>query len=233
MSMTETTQALLENTNTSLMRLILSLHGSQQQAFIAALTECSDQLRTNSDRLMAIIDDPESLPGDKGRAWHTLLDQLRLLPDTEDRYGMDLAQSESGAAERFPALQYEVEKMDSQESQFADRLRRLMKDKHITQKQLAERVECTQPAISQMLNRKCRPQRSTLEKIAMALQVDIRELWPDIDVVDYLDSVAAFEQDGQVMSEAMAKALRNDQQPRSTIKGKTLPSWKDRVRSDE
>ncbi len=58
-------------------------------------------------------------------------------------------------------------------------------------------------------------------------------LWPDMDVVDYLDSVAAFEQDGQVMSEAMAKALRDDQQPTSTFMGKPLPSWKDRVQSDE
>jgi transcriptional regulator with XRE-family HTH domain len=232
MSTTNTPDAPLENTNTSLMRMILSLHGTQQQAFFAALTECSDQLRTNSERLMAIIDDPESLPRDKGRAWHTLLDQFRLLPDTEGRYGMDLAQSESGAAEKFPALQNEVEKMDSQEAQFADRLRQIMKDKHITQTQLAERVECSQPAISQMLNRKCRPQRSTLEKIAVALQVDIRELWPDIEVVDYLDSVAAFEQDGQEMSEEMAEALRGDSQPRSTIKGKPLPSWKENAQSD-
>ncbi len=233
MSTTEIPDAPHENACTFLTRMIQTLPIEQQPAFYSALMECSDSLRTDSKRLMAIMDAPTSSPGDKGRAWHKMLDQLRLLPDTEGRYGMDLAQSESGAAERFPALQAEVEKMDSQEAQFADRLRQIMKDKHITQKQLAARVECTQPAISQMLNRKCRPQRSTLEKIATALQVDIRELWPDIDVVDYLDSIAAFEQDGQVMSEAMAKALRDDQQPRSTIKGKTLPSRKDRVRSDE
>ncbi|GAB5514228.1 helix-turn-helix domain-containing protein [Rhodopirellula baltica] len=233
MSTTETPDAPLENTNTSLMRMILSLHGTQQQAFIAALTECSDQLRANSERLMAIIDDPKSLPGDKGRAWHTLLDQFRLLPDTEGRYGMDLAQSEAGAAEKFPALQAEVEKMDSQEALFAERLRQLMKTKHITQKQLAERVECTQPAISQMLNRKCRPQRATLEKIAVALQVDVRELWPDIEVVDYLDSVVDFGRDGQVMSEEMANALRDDLQAQSPIRGERLPSWKEAKQNGE
>ena len=233
MSTTEIPDAPRENTCTFLTLMIQTLPVEQQPAFYTALMECSDSLQADSKRLMAVMDAPTSSLGDKGRAWHALLDRLGLLPDTEGSYDMDLAQSESVAAERLPALQYEVEKMDSQEAQFADRLRQIMKHKHITQKQLAERVECTQPAISQMLNRKCRPQRSTLEKIAMALQVDIRQLWPDIDVVDYLDSVAAFEQDGQVMSEAMAKALRDDQQPRSTIKGKPLPSWKDRVRSDE
>ena len=233
MSTTEILDASQDKACTFLTRMIQTLPIGQQSAFYSALMECSDSLRADSKRLMAIMDSPTPLLGDKVRAWYTLLDQFRLLPDTEGRYGMDLVQSESGAAERFPALQYEVEKMDSQEAQFADHLRQIMKDKHITQKQLAERVECTQPAISQMLNRKCRPQRSTIEKIAMALQVDIRQLWPDIDVVDYLDSVAAFEQDGQVMSEAMAKALRDDQQTRSTIKGKSLPSWKDRVQSDE
>lgn len=233
MSTTETPDAPLENTNTSLMRMILSLHGTQQQAFFAALTECSDQLRSNSERLMAIIDDPESLPGDKGRAWHTLLDQFRLLPDTEGRYGMDLGQSESGAAEKFPALQTEVDKMNSQESQFAERLRQIMKDKHITQKELAKRIDCSQPAISQMLNRKCRPQRSTLEKIAAAVDVDVRELWPDIEVMDYLDAAAAFERDGQEMTEEMARALRDDSQPRSSHRGQTLPSWKDNAQDNE
>jgi len=230
MSTTETPDAPLENANTSLMRMILSLHGTQQQAFFAALTECSDQLRSNAERLMAIIDDPESLPGDKGRAWHTLLDQFRLLPDTEGRYGMDLAHSEAGAAEKFPALQSEVEKMNSQEAQFAERLRQIMKNKHITQQELAKRIDCSQPAISQMLNRKCRPQRATLEKIAAAVAVDVRELWPDIEVMDYLDAAAAFERDGQEMSEAMANALRDDSQPRSSLKGQALPSWKENAR---
>jgi hypothetical protein len=67
----------------------------------------------------------------------------------------------------------------------------------------------------------------------LALQVDVRELWPDIEVVDLLDAAADFERDGQVMSEKMANALRDDSQPRSTIPGKALPSWKDRAVADE
>lgn len=233
MSTTKTPDAPQENSCTFLTRMIQALPIEQQPAFYTALMECSDSLRVDSKRLMAIMDAPSASPDDKGRAWHTLLDQFRLLPDTEGRYGMDLGSSESDAAERFPALAREVEKMDSQEAQFAEYLRQIMKDKHITQTQLAERINCSQPAISQMLNRKCRPQRTTLDKLAVALQVDVRKLWPDIEVVDYLDSIAAFEQDGQEMSEEMAKALRDDSQPRSTIEGKPLPSWKASVQSDE
>lgn len=215
-----------ESNNTSLMRLILALRGKQQEAFIRAITECSDQLRADAEKLMAIVDDENALPGEKGRAWNTLLDQFHLLPDDEGRYGMDLVRSESAAAEKFPMLAREVANMDDQETQFAKRLRKLMKDKCVTQKELAERVGCSQPAISQMLNRKCRPQRKTLEKMATALNVDVKELWSDLEVVDLLDAVAEFGNDNYVMTEAEAAALRDTDRPKSKSKGKALPSWK-------
>jgi transcriptional regulator with XRE-family HTH domain len=176
---------------------------------------------------MSIVDDPNSLPGERGRAWNTLLDQFHLLPDDEGRYGMDLARSEAGAAQRYPLLASEVEQMDSQEALFADRLRQIMKDKNITQQELAARIDCSQPAISQMLNRKCRPQRKTLDKIASALRVDVRELWPDLEMVAYMDEIAATESDGYVMSEAEADGLRESSQPRSSVRGNPLRSRKD------
>ncbi len=227
MSMSSTTDALRDNSNTALLRHILSLRGPQQQAFVSALQECGEQLRTDAERLMTIVDDPNSLPGERGRAWNTLLDQFHLLPDDEGRYGMDLARSEAGAAQRFPSLASEVKQMDSQEALFADRLRQIMKDKNITQQQLAERIECSQPAISQMLNRKCRPQRKTLDKIASALSVDVLELWPDLEIVNCMDEIAATESDGYLMSESEASGLRDDSQPRSSIRGKPLRSRKD------
>ena len=182
---------------------------------------------------MSIVDDEKSLPGEKGRAWNTLLDQFHLLPDDEGRYGMDLVRSESAAAEEFPMLAREVAIMDDQEAQFAERLRKLMKDKCITQKQLAKSVGCSQPAISQMLNRKCRPQRKTLEKMAIALNVDVKELWPDVEVVDLLDAVAEFGNNNYVMTEAEAAALKNTDRPKPKSKGKTLPSWKEAKRESE
>jgi transcriptional regulator with XRE-family HTH domain len=227
MSTTSTNDALHDNLNTALLRLILAVRGTQQQAFISALQECSEQLRSDVERLMTIVDDPNSLPGERGRAWNTLLDQFHLLPDDESRYGMDIARSEEAAAPRFPLLANEVARMDSQETLFADRLRQIMKDKNVTQQQLAERIECSQPAISQMLSRKCRPQRKTLEKLASALSVDVHELWPDLEIVQYLDEIAATETDGYVMSESEAIGLRDSGQPRSSIHGKPLRSRND------
>ncbi len=122
--------------------------------------------------------------------------------------------------------------MDSQEALFSDRLRQIMKDKNITQQQLAERIECSQPAISQMLNRKCRPQRKTLDKIASALSVDVLELWPDLEIIHYMDEIAAAESDGYVMSESEARGLRGNSQPRSSIRGKPLRSRKDLKTND-
>jgi transcriptional regulator with XRE-family HTH domain len=227
MSTTLTNDALHDNSNTALLRLILAVRGTQQQAFISALQQCSEQLRSDAERLMAIVDDPNSQPGERGLAWNTLLDQFHLLPDDEGRYGMGIARSEEGAAQRFPVLTYEVNRMDSQEALFADRLRQIMKDKNITQQQLAERIECSQPAISQMLNRKCRPQRKTLDKIASALSVDVVELWPDLEIVQYMDEIVATETDGYVMSESEAIGLRDRGQPRSGIQGKPLRSRND------
>ena len=81
--------------------------------------------------------------------------------------------------------------------------------KCMTQKGLSNRIGCSQPAISQMLNRKCRPQKKTILKLADALQVQPHELWPDIEVAEMLDTVADFEEDGHVMTEAEAQALRD------------------------
>ena len=227
MSTIETPDTPQDRCDSFLLDQLHSLTVEEQNAFHRALLECSNEIKKDALALVAIINDPNSNPGDRGRSMHTLLDQLRILRDDEGRYGMDLVSSESGAAERYPALQREVDKMDSQESEFAERLRALMNDRHISQRQLADQLGCSQPAISQMLNRKCRPQRRTLEKLAGVFEVDMRELWPDIEVMDALDSVAAFQQDDQIMSEAMAKALREPSSLPDPKPIRSLPSWKD------
>ena len=60
-----------------------------------------------------------------------------------------------------------------------------------------------------MLNRKCRPQKRTLLKVADALGVRPQELWPDLEVAEMLDAVASFQQDDYVMTEAEAEALKD------------------------
>ncbi len=165
------------------LRFLVNLPRETLDGFFRVLMECSDQIRHDVLRMFEIADDTSLSDTERLHALMTVLDQLRLIPDKEGRFGMDLAASEEQAAAKYPALADQVEKMNSQEAEFAERLRSLMKAKHITQKELAERVGCSQPAISQMLNRKCRPQRKTLEKMAVALNVDAKELWPDLEVV--------------------------------------------------
>ena len=84
-----------------------------------------------------------------------------------------------------------------------------MTERCVTQQELAERIGCSQPAVSQMLNRNCRPQKKTILKLAEALNVQPQELWPDLEVADMLDAVASFQQDDYVMTEAEAESLRN------------------------
>ena len=50
------------------------------------------------------------------------------------------------------------------------------KHKGLTQKQLAEAIDVTQPAVAQIEREDSKPQRATLEKIAAALDVDVEQL---------------------------------------------------------
>jgi transcriptional regulator with XRE-family HTH domain len=133
--------------------------------------------------------------------------------------------SEANAAAETSALAREVQRMNTQEATFAQRVRELMETKRISQQELADRVGCSQPAISQMLNRSCRPQKKTILKIAEALQVQAQDLWPDIDVAEMLDAVASFQQSDYVMTEAEALALSDTSRTtRPRIQAKLLPT---------
>ena len=54
-----------------------------------------------------------------------------------------------------------------------------------------------------------RPQKTTILKLAEALNVPPQELWPDLEVADMLDAVAGFQQDDYVLTEAEVEALRD------------------------
>lgn len=231
MSTINTPDQPIDRKDVPFLKFLISLPGEQLQSFCRALQECSSQIREDVLQMLEIADDDQASQLERSRALMTIADQLHLLPtqslrDNEGRLGMGLVESEGLAAAEVPALAVHIAKMDSQEADFAERLRNLMKTKHITQKELAKRIECSQPAISQMLNRKCRPQRKTLLKLATALNVDVRELWPDLEVAERLDTVAAFQEDGYVMTAAEAAALKDTAQAKSRIKGRSLPSRK-------
>jgi transcriptional regulator with XRE-family HTH domain len=69
-------------------------------------------------------------------------------------------------------------RMDQEETQFAERLSRLLAERQLTQAELARRICVGQSAVSMLLSRKCRPQPRTLGKIAEALGVGVEDLWP-------------------------------------------------------
>ena len=203
-----------------------SMSEPNRKRFWGALAECSDAVQEVVVTLLQVVKEPHTTPSERQRALMTIADALFLNPDDEDgEYGQDLDASESYAASRVPSLAGKVEKMNAQEAKFARRLRESMEAKRISQQELAERMGCSQPAISQMLHRKCRPQKKTILKLAEALNVQPCELWPDIAVADMLDAVASFQQDDYVMRDAEARALGDSSNKnRPKIRAKTLPT---------
>jgi lambda repressor-like predicted transcriptional regulator len=79
---------------------------------------------------------------------------------------------------QMPGLREAHQRMEEEETEFAANLARLLKEKEISQAELAKRVGVGRSAISMMLSRQCRPQKRTVEKIAHALGVELRDLWP-------------------------------------------------------
>jgi transcriptional regulator with XRE-family HTH domain len=203
-----------------------ALPPAERKRFMARLAECSDAVQQVVIKLLDVIKNPDTTPAERQRTLSTIADALFINPDeTDGGYGQDLAASEPNAAAKVPRLAREVEKMNTHEATFAQRLRELMEAKRISQQELADRVHCSQPAISQMLNRACRPQKKTILKLAEVLNVQARDLWPDIDVAEALDAVASFQQPDYVMTPAEARALADaSKRNPPKIRAKLLPT---------
>jgi transcriptional regulator with XRE-family HTH domain len=185
----------------------------------------SRRIRQTVLAMLGIIENPNSTFAERQRACSTIRDAFEV-HETPDHYGVNVAEYELAAAAKSPAVDRIADKLDSQEGAFWEKLHVLMKAKAMTQTQLATRVGSTQPAISQLLKRKCRPQRSTILALAAALEVDPRELWPELDVADILDTVAAVQEE-QAMSDAEADAIRRGlKRPAPDVPAEPLPRRK-------
>ena len=55
-------------------------------------------------------------------------------------------------------------------------LRDLLKEKGITQAEIAKQMGCTQGLVSQWCNGLCEPKIATIKKLAEVLQVDVKEI---------------------------------------------------------
>lgn len=192
------------------MRWLSTMPPKTRRQFLGTLAECSDEIQGLVFQMVSIVENPRTTSSERHQALTKIADVLRLNTDEAVAYGQDSEASAATEAAALAGLGREFQKMDCQEAVFADRLRGLMTVKCVTQEELSNRVGCSQPAISQMLNRKCRPQKKTILRLADALQVQPEELWPDIEVADMLDAAASFAQDEHIMTEAEAQALRNN-----------------------
>lgn len=178
----------------------------EEKEFLRAYLECSDEVQQAVCEMLRVLDEPSSSKEQRDMAISTIADALFRNPH-KGQYGMDLAASEGEAAAVEPRLQAIVKRMDEEEGSFALRLRKLMDDRCITQEELATRIGVGQPAISNMLNRNCRPQKKTIMRLATALNVPATVLWPGVEVQQILDAIDRV-QDDQVMSPAEAEALQ-------------------------
>lgn len=149
----------------------------QAAKFLRAYLECSDDIQAGIREMMEILNDPSTEEDDRDMTLLTLADALFPSPQ-EGKLGMDLEESERVGAEYSEEMRTALDEMDKEEETFAARLRNLMETQGITQQQLAERLQIGQPAVSNILNRQCRPQRKTVVRIANALGVEPGSLWP-------------------------------------------------------
>jgi plasmid maintenance system antidote protein VapI len=149
----------------------------QGTKFLRAYLECSDEVQTGIRELLNVLNDPETDDDDRESTLMTLADALFPNPH-EGKLGMDLEQSERLGAAHSDEMREALEELDREEQTFADRLRSLMDARDLNQQALAKMLGVGQPAISNMLNRQCRPQRRTVVHIAEALGVTPEKLWP-------------------------------------------------------
>jgi len=145
---------------------------------VLALMECDPGLREEAVNLFKQLRSNELDENDRV-ATLALLAEI-LFPNADDNGipGLDLDEAESLAKQISAEAKSVLQRLDEEEVVFADRLRAVMKQKNITQQELADKLEIHQSAVAMMLQRKCRPQKLTVARMAKALGVTPGELWP-------------------------------------------------------
>ena len=187
----------------------------EQRELIRCYLECSDEVQSVVRSMFAVLEYDQATDEDRHRAINTIADALFLKPfEGHGRYGMDLSTIERESAEKHEQVERRAvvsrrrDQLDSQQATFAQRLRQFLEEKNVTQEELAERIGCTQSAVSKMLSRDARPQRKTIFKMALALNIEPTELWPNLEVAAILDSVADFFEDRELTAD-QAKAIED------------------------
>ncbi len=157
-------------TNTISASSILKTETAQFAMFLHAYRECSPEIREVVDEMTDILVSEDATEEDRTMAVATMVEAIfpSLSVDMIDGFSN---QMQSTATRKLR------DDLDAEEATFANRLRSIMETKNVSQEQLALLTGVSQPAISNMLNRKCRPQRRTVVRLAQALEVNEDELW--------------------------------------------------------
>lgn len=222
----------LDNLPRDAFRAVLSI-SPEQREFIRRYLECSDSVQSVVRSMFAVLEHDQTTEEDRQRAITTIADALFLNPlEGHGPYGMDLATIERESAERHEQVERRavvsnrLDQLDSQEATFAQRLRQTLEVKNITQDELAERIGCTQSAVSKMLSRNARPQRKTIIKMARALNIEATDLWPNLEVAAILDSVGDFFEDRELTTEQANAIEAASLRKPAKVKTRDLPSRK-------
>lgn len=136
-----------------------------------AFDQVDPEIKESITELTEICNAADATADEKQRALLTIVEALfpSLATDFYDSC-QNVRQSASAVAHR--------EQMALEEADFASRVEAIMREQEITQDELSTRIGVSQPAISNLLARKCRPQRRTVAKIAAALGVPPVDIWP-------------------------------------------------------
>lgn len=137
----------------------------------SAFDGCSQEIQNVISEMVQILTDETVSEEDKSHAVDVIAEAMfpSLTADIREHDEFRNASNEAKEEEKT---------LLDEENVFGERLRGFMADKNISQEKLAAETGVSQPAISNMLNRKCRPQRRTIARFAVALGVEPTELWP-------------------------------------------------------
>lgn len=145
--------------------------------FVRQFLECNDVVQGIVREMVGIVADTDASEDEREAAIETIA--AALFPKHDSReLGIDLEEADRAAVENCRDGDGAYKQLRSEEESFAERLSELMGDRNISQTELAKLIGVGQSAISMMLSRNCRPQRRTIEKLAAALNVDSKLLWP-------------------------------------------------------
>jgi lambda repressor-like predicted transcriptional regulator len=140
----------------------------------SAYDECDPEIKAVIDEMVEICSSQSATEEEKQRAVATIVEGL--FPSL----AVDFLNS-CEAVRKSAGAKASSEKMAEEENVFAERVQARMDELKINQEELARRIGVGQSAISNMLNRECRPQKRTIRKISQALDISPDQIWPGFD----------------------------------------------------